>query len=56
MTQIVNTIKEGDCIELMSEMPDGCVDLIITDPPFAIDFKATRHNYNHNGDRKVDRR
>ena len=50
MTQIVNTIKEGDCIELMSEMPDECVDLIITDPPFAIDFKAARHNYNRNDD------
>ena len=42
----IDTIKLGDCIELMSEMPEESVDLIITDPPFAIDFKATRHNYN----------
>ncbi len=42
----IDTIKLGDCIELMSEMPKESVDLIITDPPFAIDFKATRHNYN----------
>ena len=54
MTQIVNTIKAGDCIELMSEMPDECVDLIITDPPFAIEFKASRHNYNRNGDRVLE--
>ena len=62
MTQIVNTlsaecidtIKEGDCIELMSEMPDECVDLIITDPPFAIEFKAARHNYNRDGDRVLE--
>ena len=54
MTQIVNTIKEGDCIELMSEMPDECVDLIVTDPPFAIEFKAARHNYNRNGDRVLE--
>ena len=26
-----------------------CVDLIITDPPFAIEFKATRHSYNCDG-------
>lgn len=50
----INTIKQGDCIELMSEMPDECVDLIITDPPFAIDFKATRQNYNRNGDRVLE--
>lgn len=41
-----DTIKRGDCVELMAEMPDGCVDLVITDPPFAIDFKAARNNYN----------
>ena len=44
--EYINTIKQGNCIELMSEMPDKCVDLVITDPPFAIDFKASRQNYN----------
>ncbi|MXW63304.1 MAG: site-specific DNA-methyltransferase [Bacteroidetes bacterium SB0662_bin_6] len=48
---MIDTIKQGDCIELMAEMPDGCVDLVITDPPFAIDFKAVRHNYNRKGSR-----
>ena len=24
----------GDCLELMRGMPDGCVDLIVTDPPY----------------------
>ena len=48
---LINTIKQGNCIELMSEMPDECVDLVITDPPFAIDFKASRQNYNRNGNR-----
>jgi site-specific DNA-methyltransferase (adenine-specific) len=49
--EYINTIKQGNCIELMSEMPDECVDLVITDPPFAIDFKASRQNYNRNGNR-----
>ena len=44
--EYINTIKLGNCIELMSDIPDETVDLVITDPPFAIDFKATRHNYN----------
>ena len=52
--EYTDTIKQGDCIELMAEMPDECVDLIITDPPFAIDFKATRHNYNRKGSRVLE--
>lgn len=27
-------IKQGDCLELMKEIPDGSIDLIITDPPY----------------------
>jgi site-specific DNA-methyltransferase (adenine-specific) len=26
----------GDCLELMKELPDGCVDLVVTDPPYGI--------------------
>ena len=26
----------GDCLELMRALPDGCVDAVITDPPYAI--------------------
>jgi len=46
VNSLINTIKQGDCIQLMSEMPEDCVDLIITDPPFAIEFKADKQNYN----------
>ena len=24
----------GDCLEVMKEMPDGCVDAVVTDPPY----------------------
>jgi DNA modification methylase len=27
-------IKQGDCLELMKEIPDGSVDLILCDPPY----------------------
>lgn len=30
----VNKIICGDCLEVMREMPDKCVDFIITDPPY----------------------
>lgn len=27
-------IQQGDCLELMKQIPDGKVDLILTDPPY----------------------
>ncbi len=41
-----NEIYNMDCLEGMKQLPDNCIDLVITDPPFAIDFKAKRSNYN----------
>jgi len=42
----INVIYNMDCIEGMKKfIPDESIDLIITDPPFAIEFKANRSNY-----------
>ncbi len=30
----VNQIICGDCLEVMKDWPDNCVDLVLTDPPF----------------------
>lgn len=30
------TIKQGDCLELMKEIPEGSVDMILADPPYGI--------------------
>ena len=27
-------IEQGDCLELMKDIPDGSVDLVLTDPPY----------------------
>lgn len=32
----VNKIIQGDCLEVMKQMPDKCVDLLIADPPYGI--------------------
>ena len=34
MKLIPNTLHYGDCLEVMRQWPDGCVDLIYLDPPF----------------------
>jgi len=44
-----DTLYEGDALSLLPQVPDGSVDLIVTDPPFAIEFKAQRLNYNRKG-------
>jgi site-specific DNA-methyltransferase (adenine-specific) len=41
----LDDIQLGDCLALMGQLPDGCVDLVITDPPFAISFKANKLSY-----------
>ena len=49
-----NTLYVGDSLSLMPGIPDNSVDLIITDPPFAIDFKAQRLNYNRTGSNVIE--
>jgi len=31
-----NTIVVGDCLDIMKQMPDECVDLVVADPPYNI--------------------
>ena len=35
----LNTIIQGDCLEVMKEIPDKSIDLILTDPPYNISQK-----------------
>ena len=37
----LNKIICGDCVQVMREMPDNCVDLVITSPPYADNRKKT---------------
>jgi DNA modification methylase len=36
------SVVEGDCLQLMRELPDGCVDAVITDPPYGINLVPQR--------------
>jgi site-specific DNA-methyltransferase (adenine-specific) len=44
-----DSIVLGDALELLPRVPSKTVDLIVTDPPFAIDFRAQKMNYNRTG-------
>lgn len=49
-----NEIYLGDARELLRGVPDCSVDLVVTDPPFAIDFRPQRNNYHRTGSRVVE--
>ena len=34
LEDIVNKVHQADCLEFMKQMPDKCVDLVLTDPPY----------------------
>ena len=50
----VNKIYNVDCIEGLKYIPNATIDLVITDPPFAIDFKARRNNYHRIASRVIE--
>ena len=36
----LNRIIQGDCIDIMQSMPSESVDLVLTDPPYLVQYKA----------------
>src|SRR5258708_12628654 len=36
---LINTIVQGDCIEVMRQLPANNVDFILTDPPYLVNFR-----------------
>ncbi|HEC79615.1 MAG TPA: site-specific DNA-methyltransferase, partial [Firmicutes bacterium] len=50
----IDEIYCGDALKLMKNIPDESIDLVVTDPPFAIDFQAKRTNYNRTHDRVLE--
>jgi site-specific DNA-methyltransferase (adenine-specific) len=53
-TVLPNTIHNEDCLEGMKRIDASSVDLVITDPPFAIEFRARRANYNRTASRVLE--
>lgn len=33
-------LRKGDCLELMKSIPDGSIDMVLTDPPYLINYKT----------------
>jgi site-specific DNA-methyltransferase (adenine-specific) len=38
MEDMINRVYLGSCLDLMAKIPDGSIDLVVTDPPYGILF------------------
>jgi len=38
--QMINQVIQGDCLEVMKDIPDNSIDLILTDPPYGINMAS----------------
>jgi len=47
MQDLINKIHHADCLEFMRELPDKCIDLVLTDPPFGMKFQSGHRNEKH---------
>ena len=41
----VNKIVQGDCLEVMKDIPDNSIDTIITDPPYGLKYMGKKWDY-----------
>ena len=35
----IDQITHGDCVELLRKLPDACIDLVLTDPPYLVNYR-----------------
>ncbi len=35
----VNQILRGDCVQVLKSLPDEAIDLVVTDPPYLVNYR-----------------
>ncbi|MBQ2176242.1 MAG: site-specific DNA-methyltransferase [Alphaproteobacteria bacterium] len=38
--ELENKIINADCLDILKQLPDKCVDLVLTDPPYGMDYQS----------------
>lgn len=46
---LLNKIHQGDCLEFMKQLPDKCIDLVVTDPPYGIGYDLQQNEQSDSG-------
>ena len=44
--EIENKIINADCMDILKQLPDKCIDLVLTDPPYNVGIKYNTYNDN----------
>ena len=47
LEKLKNKITLGDSFEILKQLPDKCIDLILTDPPYGIDYSSKPHSHSN---------
>jgi DNA modification methylase len=47
--EFINKVIHGDCTKVMQQMPSGSVDLVVTDPPYLVNY-TSRDGRNYEND------
>jgi site-specific DNA-methyltransferase (adenine-specific) len=42
LIKISENIKQGNSLEILETLEDGCIDIVLTDPPYGIDYVSNR--------------
>lgn len=43
LNELIGKIHPGDCMEYLPHLPDKCIDLVLTDPPYGGGFDTMKH-------------
>lgn len=55
MSMELNKIYNGDCIVGMQSLPDKCINLVVTDPPYLMSYRTnSRKNKHHKSCRGIE--
>src|ERR1019366_4493933 len=49
-SQMLDNVTQGDCVEVMKDLRAGSVDLILTDPPYLVNYKDRSGRQGRNDD------
>ena len=49
LDDLIGKITCADCLDILKQLPDKCIDLVLTDPPYGMSFQSNyrQEKYNH---------
>ena len=48
LNDLIGKITCADCMDILKQLPDKCIDLVLTDPPYGMDYQSGRREIQYN--------